>query len=76
MAIPSQLFYQLLYGVLQFEFLGLVHNLHVCYHAVALYLCFSRLLGRVVNAYALVTLGGGASGYRLQLSLERYDLIG
>jgi len=71
MTILSQLFYQLLYGVLQFEFLGLVNNLHVCYHAVALYLCLTGLLGRVVNTYALVTLGGGASGHRLQLSLER-----
>ena len=61
-AVLGQLFQQLLDGVFQFEFLGLVHDLHVCYHSVLLYLCLTGLLGGVVDAYTLVALGGAARG--------------
>lgn len=61
-AVLGQLFCQLLDGVFQFEFLGLVHDLHVCYHSVLLYLCLAGLLGRIVDAYTLVALGGAAYG--------------
>jgi hypothetical protein len=53
-----------------------VHDLHVCYHSVLLYLCLTGLLGGVVDAYALIALGGAARGQNLELSLEREDFVG